>query len=227
MPFLKKVLISVVKVIGYFSLTLLAYGMIAFLLSKITIEGEQSAKDDVTIYLLTNGVHTDIVVPAISSQMDWLEVVKPSHTTSATKQYSYLAISWGDKGFYLDTPTWADLKFSTAFKAALGLSTSAMHTTYYYNMVESENCIKVSISLNQYKRLTEYLKNSFKIKENGDFIHIKTRSNYTTTDAFYEANGRYSLFKTCNSWANTGLKKAGQKAALWTATDTGIFEKYN
>ncbi len=214
------------KAIGYFLLLLLAYVIFAILISKITVNEEQNTVDDVAIYILTNGVHTDIVVPAVSPQMDWTEFIKPSHTTSATKQHSYLAMGWGDKGFYLDTPTWADLKFSTAFKAASGLSTSAMHTTYYYKMIESESCIKIAISSNQYEDLIKYLRNSFEIEEDGSFIHIETNSNYTTTDAFYEANGSYSLFKTCNSWANTGLKKAGQKAALWTATDSGIFEKY-
>lgn len=223
---MKKVVILLLKAIGYFLLLLLAYVIFAILISKITVNEEQNTVDDVAIYILTNGVHTDIVVPAVSPQMDWTEFIKPSHTTSATKQHSYLAMGWGDKGFYLDTPTWADLKFSTAFKAASGLSTSAMHTTYYYKMIESESCIKIAISSNQYEDLIKYLRNSFEIEEDGSFIHIETNSNYTTTDAFYEANGSYSLFKTCNSWANTGLKKAGQKAALWTATDSGIFEKY-
>lgn len=211
---------------GYILLALLSYVVIALILSKISIDEEPETEDNVTIYIVTNGVHTDIVVPSISTQIDWTSLVKPSHTAEATSQYPYLAMGWGDKGFYLDTPTWADLKFSTAFNAASGLSTSAIHTNYYKHLEENENCIKINISIEQYGRLVKYIKNSFEINEDGTFQLIETDSNYTTTDAFYEAKGSYSIFKTCNSWANTGLKEAGQKAALWTATDTGIFEKY-
>ncbi|MFP3836064.1 DUF2459 domain-containing protein, partial [Chryseobacterium sp. SIMBA_028] len=45
-------------------------------------------------------------------------------------------------------------------------------------------------------------------------------------DAFYDAKGTYSFFYTCNTWANNALKAAGQKAALWTPSDFGIFQHY-
>jgi uncharacterized protein (TIGR02117 family) len=206
-------------------LAILGYVVVATLLSKITVAEERNTPNEVAIYILTNVVHTDIVVPSRTSQMDWTIYIKPEHTEAATNEYPYLALGWGDKGFYLNTPTLADLKFSTAFKAATGFSTSAMHATYYYGMTESENCIKIIISKKQYERLVKYLKNSFEITKNGSFNYINTTNNYNTTDAFYEAKGSYSIFKTCNSWANSGLKFSGQKATFWTATDTSIFEK--
>lgn len=223
---MKKAVLFLLKSIGYVLLALLAYVIIALILSKITIDEETDDQDDIAIYILTNGVHTDIVVPSKTTPMDWTRLVKPSHTKKATAQYPYLAMGWGDKGFYLNTPTWADLKFSTAFNAATGLSTSAMHTTYYKYLEENDNCIKIEISSAQYDHLVSYMLDSFDHNEDGSLKFIETDSVYSTTDAFYEAKGSYSVFKTCNSWANTGLKEAGQKAALWTATDTGIFEKY-
>ena len=50
---------------------------------------------------------------------------------------------------------------------------------------------------------------------------------YGKNDAFYDAKGRYSFLNTCNTWTNDGLKVAGQKAALWTPTDFGIFQHYD
>ena len=52
------------------------------------------------------------------------------NTKSKDSTAEYLAFGWGDKGFYLDTPEWSDLKASTAFKAAFALGNSAMHTTF-------------------------------------------------------------------------------------------------
>ena len=48
----------------------------------------------------------------------------------------------------------------------------------------------------------------------------------TGNDAYYAANGRYSLFFTCNSWVNAGLKACQQKACYLTAFAGRIFYQY-
>ena len=208
------------------TLFLLLYLGSAFLLSRITINEEPNEPDELTIYILTNGVHTDIVMPVKTKQMDWSKQIKYSNTEQSDSTYGYVAMGWGDKGFYLETPTWGDLKASTAFKAATGLSSTAIHATYYRSITEGEDCRKIVISHSQYARLIHYISESFKKDTFGNFIHIPTDANYGISDAFYEANGSYSMFTTCNSWANSGLKASGQRACLWTAFDTGIFLKY-
>ena len=55
---------------------------------------------------------------------------------------------------------------------------------------------------------------------------VDTDVRYGNDDAFYEANGTYNLFKTCNTWANNGLKACEKKAALWTPFESGIFYHY-
>lgn len=205
---------------------LIVYALAAFVCSRITIDKEKDTKGEVAIYIKTNGVHTDIVVPVRSELMDWSKEVKYEFTSCKDTNYKYLALGWGDKGFYLQTPEWADLKFSVAFNAAFGLSSSAMHATFYRKIQEGESCRKINISAEQYARLIKYVSGSFKRDENGHFMHISTNANYGISDAFYEAKGRYSLFYTCNTWANSVLKACGQKSCLWTIFDTGIFAQY-
>lgn len=202
------------------------YLFLAFILSKISVNDEPQKSSDVTIYILTNGVHTDLVVPIRNEQMDWSKEVLFENTVGKDSLANYLAMGWGDKGFYLETPTWADLKFSVGFKAATGLSTTAIHATYYKKMTEAADCVKLQISKEQYGKLINYITNSFQKDNNGQFIPIKTNANYGKTDAFYEANGSYSMLHTCNTWANSGLKACEQKAALWTPFDSGIFDHY-
>ncbi|KYP14465.1 TIGR02117 family protein [Flavihumibacter sp. CACIAM 22H1] len=214
------------KTLLFFLLFIGLYLLTAYLLSSIKVEREADNGQEVTIYILTNGVHTDIVVPAKNEQINWTETVRYNHTTGNDSSASWLAMGWGDKGFYLQTPTWAELKPSVAFRAAFGLGSSAIHTTYYKQLKESEICRKIRISKQQYQRLVNYIKASFQTDSGGQVQHIITTANYGTTDAFYEAKGSYSLFKTCNTWANNVLKAAGQKACYWTAFDTGIFSKY-
>ncbi len=199
----------------------------SFVLSRITVAPEVNTMKEVDIYILTNGVHTDVVVPTFNEEYNWEEEISHIHQLSNPAAYKYLAFGWGDKDFYLNTPSWAELKFSTAFNAGFGLGTSAIHATYYPQMVESETCKKIHISKEQYRRLIKFLSGSFQRDQNGKVMKIETSANHGDTDAFYEANGTFSLFNTCNSWANDGLKSSGQKACLWTAFQNGIFLKYD
>jgi uncharacterized protein (TIGR02117 family) len=198
----------------------------AFCLSRTSVNDDVQSEEQVTIYILTNGVHTDIVVPVKTSQIDWSGYIKPENTKANDHSAEFLALGWGDKGFYLETPTWADLKASTAFKASFGLSSSAMHTTFYKRLKEGDDCKSIQISYKDYEGLIAFIKQSMKLDQNGMPILIDTNANYGKNDAFYEAKGSYSLFKTCNTWTNNSLKSCGQRAALWTAFDTGIFYHY-
>lgn len=225
-PPLKKALKIIGKILlGFFAFILL-YIILAYSISIITVEREPNTKEEVTIYIMTNGVHTDIVVPTRNEFMDWSKMVKYENTISKDTTYQYLAMGWGDKGFYLETPNWSDLRASTALKAASGLSNTAIHATYFSNIKENESCKKIIISKEQYVRLVDYMKNSFKKDEKGQFIHIKTDQNYGKRDAFYEGTGSYSLLHTCNTWANNALKVSGQKCCFWTPIDSAIFSKY-
>ncbi len=226
-----RILKKILKYTLYFILGFIAFVLLylfsAYCLSRITVAREASTASDVAIYIKTNGVHTDLVVPVKNPEADWSKEIKYSNThlkdTSAIK---YLAMGWGDKGFYLQTPTWADLKFSVAFRAAFGLSTAAIHATYYDTLVQDSACKKIMISNSQYIRLINYITGSFQHDKAGHVMRIITNANYGDDDAFYEAKGNFNMFHTCNTWANTGLKKCGQKACLWTPFDTGIFLKY-
>lgn len=204
----------------------LLYLALAFVLSRIAIEKEKNTTHDIAIYILSNGVHTDIVVPVKSEFYDWSQKVKYSNTYSKDTSYPYLAMGWGDKGFYLETPAWKDLKASVAFKAAFALGNSAIHATFHDTMIINDQCKKIMISKHQYQRLVNFMTNSFKRDRDGHFIHINTKAVYGNYDAFYEATGSYSMLHTCNTWANNALKTSGQRCCLWTPFDTGIFCHY-
>lgn len=216
---LGKVLLGVIVFIGF-------YVFFAFVFSKIIVNKNNISTNEIEIYIKTNGVHTDIVVPIKSQAYDWSNEIKFSNTVSKDSTYRFLAMGWGDKGFYLETPSWSDLKFSVAFKAAFGLSSSAIHATFYKKLDEDENCIKIKMSENDYLKLIDFISKSFKKDKEGYFENIKTTANYGDSDAFYKAKGCYNLFYTCNTWANNALKSSNQKACFWTPFDKGIFSVY-
>ncbi|UMQ41790.1 MULTISPECIES: TIGR02117 family protein [unclassified Chryseobacterium] len=220
-------LILLLKIIGIVLGVVILYVVLGYLLPFIEVSGKDDRqKKEIPVYIYTNGVHTDIVMPVKNDLQDWSLKLPFNNIRSKKTDYNYIGIGWGDKGFYLDTPTWADLKFSTAFKAAFWLSESAMHCTYYREMREGEDCKKIMISRNQYQKLVQFIENKFDQDQNGKFILIPTNAVYGDNDAFYDAKGTYSFLYTCNTWANDALKAAEQKAAFWTPSDYGIFLHY-
>ncbi|HEU0136623.1 MAG TPA: TIGR02117 family protein [Flavobacterium sp.] len=205
---------------------LIIYVALAFTVSQITVNGtDEDPAKDVTVYIKSNGVHTDIVVPIRNDIKDWSSIANPLHTASKDEFSNYIAFGWGDKGFYLNTPEWSDLKASTAFNAAFYLGTSAVHATFHRTIRENERCVKINMSRSEYQKLVSFIDESFQKDALGNSLLIAAPT-YGHSDSFYEANGKYNLFYTCNSWANNALKASGQKAALWSLTDSGIFCHY-
>ncbi len=219
---------KIVKGIAYLVAFLVIYLIAVVLISYIPINSNpkfSETEPQIPIYLRTNGVHTDIVVPIKNDYWDWSQHVHFYDTKAKDSLMNWVAFGWGDKGFYLDTPTWADLKTSTALKAVSGFNTTAMHVTFYKNLNEDKDCVKFFINPNDYQKLVTYITDDFQ-QEDNQFIKIETNAVYGNNDVFYDAKGHYSLFYTCNSWTNQALKSANQKASLWTIFDFGIFYHY-
>ncbi|MBB6329208.1 uncharacterized protein (TIGR02117 family) [Chryseobacterium sediminis] len=224
---MKTILMYLLKVIGIILGIVVIYVILGLLIPYIPVSAKDDGqKKEIPIYIYTNGVHTDIVMPVKNDLQDWSLKIPFANTKSKKTDYQYIGIGWGDKGFYLDTPTWADLKFSTAVKAAFWLSDSAMHCTYYNTMKEGDDCKMIMISRSQYESLVKFVEDKFDRDQNGNFMLIPTNAVYSDNDAFYDAKGTYSFLYTCNTWSNNALKAAGQKAALWTPSDFGIFQHY-
>lgn len=230
MPTARTILRKSARTLGKILLGLVAfialYFLAAWAFSRIGVKEEAGQPDEITIYIWSNGVHTDVVMPVRHRLRNWSTALPFMNTRGKDTTAQYIGLGWGDRGFYLETPTWADLKASTAFKACFWLGRSAVHATYYRSIRESEDCVAMQISEAQYARLIKYIDNTFDPGATGAPVVIPTDAQYSDADAFYEARRRYSFLRTCNVWANDALKASGQKAAVWAPFDWGIFWQY-
>ena len=183
--------------------------------------GNLTNEGDLEIYIQSNGVHTDLCFPYKNEWMDWRSLV-PSTDFVNNKASQFIAIGWGDKGFFLDTPEWSDLTFSTAFNAAFLPSETAMHVTCFDEAPkESIRRVKIQISSEQYETLIAFTKASFAMDENQE-VQLIPNSGYGHFDQFYEANGSYSMFYTCNTWTNEALQQAEIKTGWYALSSEGI-----
>lgn len=223
---------KVMMVLLYVFIGLIVFAGLYFVadsvLSRISADkpDKEGKPKNITVYVLSNDVHTDIVLPIRNELQDWTEVFPIENNKGKDLNQQYVSIGWGDKGFYLNTPEWKDLTLKTALVAGLGIGETALHVTYYKRMEENDLCYKVQIDSNQYNVLKSYILNSLDMGEDGKPILIETNAQYGPDDAFYEAKGAYSLFYSCNTWSNAALKKANMPSGVWTVFDKGILRHY-
>ncbi len=210
------VLLSVIAIVAvYFLLILL--GTIIPVNSKF-----RNPNEGVDVYISSNGVHTDFIIPAVNHLFDWSKIIDSSIYETPLKEGQYIGVGWGDKGFYLDTPTWAELSPYVALKAMCVPSRTLMHITSYDKLPDdSKMFAQLYLSDAQFLKLCEYMTRHFAIKDGA--VRLIPDVGYTPNDNFYHAVGKYHAFNTCNFWVNHGLLIIGVRTALWSPLDRGIF----
>ena len=79
------------------------------------------AAGGIAIYLRTNRVHSDIVLPTRAGDHDWSAAFPPSQMRALWAPAPWIAFGWGDRAFMLETPTWRDIRLGTSLRAISGL----------------------------------------------------------------------------------------------------------
>jgi uncharacterized protein (TIGR02117 family) len=199
-----------------------SYPLLAVVLGAWPVNrGFVETADGVAIYVRTNGVHADIVVPTRAAGIDWSVDHPPWHFRRLDAPLAWIAFGWGDRDVYLHTPTWRDLRLRTAAAALSGRGQGAMHVEYVERPA-AYSSRRVRVSHAQYQRLVAYLRASFRRDDAGRPLRIDAPG-YFDTDAFYEAIPVYTFRFTCNEWVRRGLAEAGVRTAAWAPLDTALF----
>ena len=198
------------------------YAVAALILGLIAVNRNFRASDPaVAIYVRGNGVHTDIVVPFVNSFHDWKEEFQPVDPTASV---AFISFSWGDRGFYLETPRWRDLRASIAFIALTGLGKAAMRVELAGPPLTHLGDVVVQLSKTQYRRLVASIRSSFQRGGDGRILPMPTPPN-TGRSSYFEATGSYSLLHTCNDWTRETLTAAGVRMPIWSPFYPAIFHQ--
>lgn len=166
----------------------------------------------VQLYILSNGVHTAIVMPVRAAGIDWGQLIHPSHLQRPDLAGDHLAVAWGQREFYLTTPEWSDLRAGVALRALAGRGGTLMHVYHLRAPRPAPDQRPLLVTEDQYRRIAGFILTSFRLTE-GALVPLP---GYEDTDSFYEARGRYSLFRTSNEWTGTTLRHAGVRVGIWT-----------
>lgn len=179
----------------------------------------QNCPDEfITAYVISNGYHTGIVLPAKNACFNWKLQLGNNCADS-----SWLEFGWGEKDFYMAEGSSVLL----GIKAMLLPNDGVMHVVRYrgnnINRYYAKDHIrKIKICQTEYKDLATFIQKSFRTDAKMNIIPLG-KGLYGEWSQFYDANGTYSALYNCNNWANDALKKAGIKVPLWGSSSYTIF----
>ena len=172
----------------------------------------------VTVWVESNGIHTGLVMPKVAGDVDWRARAPAGDLRDPRYAgWGFVAIGWGEKGFFLGTPTWRDFRPGTALRAGFGSDATLMHVEHVPGPALDARAVVLTPL--QYRRLAAFVAASF-------LPRGRRYPGYDANDVFYDARGRYDALRTCNSWTGDALRFAGVRIGRWTplpVTVTGWF----
>ena len=180
--------------------------------------------DGVTLYVVTNGYHTGLLLPTSADGVDLSLTFRPTDLPDPNSAGDYLLFGWGDRDFYLNTPTWADVRPKTLLVALVGSGGSLLHIDHVQSPTEIADARAVRLTSAEYLMLVAEIKGFAKLGSDGYPIAVP---GYGPRDVFYEAAGRYSALTTCNVWTADRLQAAGVKVGIWTPFSGGVMRWFS
>jgi len=165
------------------------------------------------ILVLANPIHTDIAIPLtpdVQARFAFLEEAGVPIRNQAAK---WLILGWGGRAFYLETPTWSDLRAGPVLRA-LTFDRSVMHADVAGNIPEPyPGVMGFDVGEEAFQRLVTFMGGSFE-RSDGRPLLIAGKT-YGATDRFFEANGHFNALVGCNTWTGRSLREAGLQTGWW------------
>ncbi|MEM7173262.1 MAG: DUF2459 domain-containing protein [Pseudomonadota bacterium] len=169
--------------------------------SQIKNNTRGPAAADKTIFVVTNGWHSGIVVSRAHI---------PNHLVPEIGDFAdaqFLEFGWGDRDFYqADETTLGD-----TFVAALAPTSAVLHISAIRSPAASQSSdqeiISIPIDNHGFERLIRFIDGSF--DRAGRARAVSIGPGLYLNSRFYAANGRFHLFNTCNTWTAKALSAGG------------------
>jgi uncharacterized protein (TIGR02117 family) len=165
------------------------------------------------ILVVSNPIHTDIAIPLDDETRAAFGFLGVSGIPVADPAAAWLVIGWGGRAFYLETPTWAELKPMPVFRA-LTIDRSVMHVDVAGPIDETHPAVRTfDLGPAQFQHLSDFIQQSF-VREGGEVVMIPD-AGYGEYDRFFEAHGTFNALVGCNTWTAAALRAAGLQTGWW------------
>ena len=182
------------------------------------VEPVPTRERTIPVIVGTNGIHTEIAMPIVTPEHDWRGTFPVSDLPDPNRDYTHVAVSWGERKFFLETPTWADVNPATVVGAMFG-GEPVLHVAHYVRPATSDDFRVLYLRPEEYRALVEAV--------NAALAPARTREvlpGYEAHDVFYTANGDYHIGNTCNQWTSDQLAAAGVRIGAWSPFPGGVMK---
>lgn len=155
----------------------------------------------VTVYVRSNGWHTEIVLPRAALPDGALpEAVDFPGAT-------WLSIGWGEAGYFpaREPTVWQTVEAALWPTPALLLVTGIAGEPR--DRFRAEDMVRLGVAPAGFRQLVAHVDASF-VRDGGQraWAHLAGRHAFSL---FYRATGSFHLFNTCNTWTAEALAAAG------------------
>ncbi|WP_290894345.1 TIGR02117 family protein [Hoeflea sp.] len=177
--------------------------------------GSPSSPATRTVLLLSTEIHTDLALPADPDVVARFSLMAADGLDPAQPGVAYIIAGWGGRSFYIETPSWSDLKPGPVFNA-LTYDKSVMHMALGGDIDRMHPTVTVlELDEASFDRLLQRVVMSFSLDSGGDPI-VVPGAQYGEYDLFYEAEGLFNALAGCNVWTAAALRQADLQTGLWT-----------
>ena len=200
-------------------LALVLFALAAWIGSSIPRNGGwREPEQGIEILVGSNGVHTELVVPLDTPEKDWRADFPAADLPVPGRDFTHVAVSWGEREVFLNTPTWWDLSPLTALRVIGVGGEGLLHVSHYVRPAPSEDFRPLTLTPAQYRRLVAGIERAL---PQGERVRY---DGYGPEDVFYDAPGHYTATNTCNQWTSDRLAEAGVRTGWWTPFAGGVMK---
>ena len=165
--------------------------------------------DSITIYVLDNGFHTDIAIPANEVPAGRLlaEAAQPAGNAP------WLVVGWGDAGFYT-AKGFSAARAVDGLRALFGINKPSVVRVFGVakspaELYDAKAAMPVTLSRAGFAAMLAHMQASFVAKDGHPVVYPVP----DTTDAFYDSREHFSIMRDCNNWTADQLHAAGLPTA--------------
>lgn len=200
-------------------LAFLLFALAGWIGSSIPRNGDwREPEQGIEILVGTNGVHTELVLPLVTPEKDWRADFPAADLPVPRYDSTHVAVSWGEREVFLNTPTWWDLSPGTVLRIVGVGGEGLLHVAHYVRPAPSDDNRPVTLTPAEYRRLVDAIERSLPRRERVRY------DGYGPHDVFYDAPGEYTASNTCNQWTSNMLAAAGVRTGWWTPFAGGVMK---
>ncbi|UVJ45645.1 DUF2459 domain-containing protein [Pseudomonas sp. LS1212] len=154
-----------------------------------------------SLYVVNHGLHTGLAI----ARPDLLQVLPA--LAEAFGDGDFVEFGWGDEAFYRAPQATLGL----ALRALFGSTASVLHVVKIAGdprrRFAGSEVIEVRVTEDGYRRLLAFVTGTFTHSATGTLAALGP--GLYGESRFYQAEGSYSLFYTCNTWVAEALAASG------------------